>query len=95
MIEHRITLTDSELRAEATQDNLGVLALNIDPDQLDWLLKARPEFKTCLPGAAPVPEEFLTIVQPDWRVPGRWTGRRSSARPSPAEAPPPPNFRRK
>jgi len=87
MIEHRITFTESELRATATQDNLGILALtkflrtlprdqqgffkdcrieavipvylprgdfeahrhalNIDPDQLDWLLKERPEFKAC------------------------------------------------
>jgi hypothetical protein len=87
MIEHRITLTDDELRATATQDNLSILALNkflrslpedqrgffkdcrieavipvymprgdfeqdvhamnMDRDQLDWLLKARPEFKAC------------------------------------------------
>lgn len=87
MIEHRITLTDSELQATATQDNLGILALNkflrglpkeqqsffkdcrieavipiymprgdfkenvhamnMDKDQLAWLLKTRPEFKAC------------------------------------------------
>ena len=87
MIEHRITLTDSELKATATQDNLGILALNkflrglpkeqrgffndcrieavipvymprgdfkenvhamnMDKDQLAWLLKTRPEFKAC------------------------------------------------
>ncbi len=87
MIEHRITLTDEELVATATQDNLPILALNkflrslplnqrgffkdcrvaavipvympkgdfeenvhamnMDKDQLDWLLKTRPEFKAC------------------------------------------------
>jgi len=87
MIVHSITLTDSELRAEATQDNMAILALNkflrtlphdqrgffkdcriaavipvymprgdfeanihamnMDRDQLDWLLKTRPEFKAC------------------------------------------------
>jgi len=87
MIEHRITLTDSELVAEASQDNMAILALNkflrtlphdqrgffkdcriaavipvymprgdfeanvhamnMDRDQLDWLLKTRPEFKAC------------------------------------------------
>ena len=85
MIEHRITLTDEEIRTEATQDNLAILALNkllrslpreqrgffkdcriaavipyfmprgdftadshamnLDTDQLDWLLARRPEFK--------------------------------------------------
>jgi hypothetical protein len=87
MIEHRIAFTDSELKATATQDNLGILALNrflrglpkeqrgffkdcrieavipvhmprgdfkenvhamnMDKDQLAWLLKTRPEFKAC------------------------------------------------
>ena len=87
MIEHRITFTEEELVASATQDNLSILALtkflrslpsdqrgffkdcrieavipiymprgdfesnvhamNMDQDQLDWLLKTRPEFKAC------------------------------------------------
>lgn len=87
MIEHRITLTNEELRATATQDNLSILALNkflrslpedqrgffkdcrieavipvymprgdfgenvhamnMDRDQLEWLLRTRPEFKAC------------------------------------------------
>ena len=45
MIEHRVTLTDDEIRAEATQDNLAVLAL-------DKLLRSLPAdqrgfFKDC------------------------------------------------
>ena len=87
MIEHRITFTQDELKAQAVQDNLPILALakflrslpqeqrsffkdcrieavipmymprgdftqethamNMDKDQLDWLLKTRPEFKAC------------------------------------------------
>lgn len=87
MIEHRISFTPEELKAEATQNNLPILALarflrslplnqrgffkhcrvaavipvymprgdfaqdvhamNMDGDQLDWLLEAHPEFKAC------------------------------------------------
>lgn len=87
MIEHRISFTEEELKAEATQNNLAILALNkflrslprdqrgffkdcrvaavipvymprgdfapdvhamnMDRDQLDWLLETRPEFKAC------------------------------------------------